>query len=254
MKMDISQLWMPLLLTSLAGIATGIGGLVALFIRKLRRCYLCFSLGLSAGVMIYVSFTELLAGAVENIGFLLGNLAFFTGILFILAVDSLVPHEYIEEHVKQDIKHRKIWTVGVLTAFGIAIHNFPEGLAVFMSSLTDINLGIALAVAIAIHNIPEGIAVAMPIFYATKSRATAFWYSLLAGIAEPVGAVIGFLVLLPFLSPTVLSLMLAFVAGIMVFISFDELLPLSFEKGGVHLSIFGFILGMAIMALSLYLL
>ncbi len=252
--MNLEQIWMPLLLTTLAGLSTGIGSLISFFIKDFKKCYLCLALGFSAGVMIYVSFAELLASSIESVGFGLGNLAFFVGIVFIAAIDFLVPHEYIEEHVKVDRKNRRLMAAGVFTVIGIAIHNFPEGLAVFMSSLQSPSLGISLAIAIAIHNIPEGIAVSMPIYYATKSRAKAFWLSLLSGLAEPVGAVIGFLILMPFLSPVVLSLSLAFVAGIMVFISFDELLPVSFEydKSG-HLSIVGIIIGMAVMAVSLML-
>jgi len=143
---------------------------------------------------------------------------------------------------------------GIFTTLGIAIHNFPEGVAVFMSAMVDIKLGIALAIAVALHNIPEGIAVAMPIYYATKSKRKALWYSFLAGFTEPAGAVIALLVLMPFLTASILSMALAFVAGIMVFISLDELLPLSCEDKGYHVSIAGFIVGMAVMATSLILL
>ncbi|MEA3255735.1 MAG: zinc transporter ZupT [Candidatus Altiarchaeota archaeon] len=252
--LEDTEIWLPLLLTFLAGIATGIGSLISLFINEFKRSYLCFSLGFSAGVMIYISFAELLSLAVSDVGFLMGNTAFFAGIIFIMLIDFLIPHEYIEEHVKVDKRNKKLMMAGVFTALGIAIHNFPEGLAVFMSSLRDIDVGVSMAFAIAVHNIPEGIAVSMPIYYATKSRKKAFSYSLLSGIAEPIGAIIGFLILAPFLTPTVLSLMLAFVAGIMVFISFDELLPLSFEHDNAHLSIVGITVGMGVMASSLYLL
>jgi ZIP family zinc transporter len=135
---------------------------------------------------------------------------------------------------------------------GIAIHNFPEGVAVFMSSMVSIKLGISLAVAIALHNIPEGIAVAMPIFYATQSRRKAFWYSFLAGIVEPIGAIVALFLLLPFLNQEILSYCLAAVAGIMIFISFDELLPLSFEGKKSHITIFGVMTGMLVIAASLY--
>jgi ZIP family zinc transporter len=255
MIMEIGNIEIPLALTILAGLSTGIGSLISLFITNFKKKYLVFALGLSAGVMIYVSFAELLATAIEGVGFGPANLAFFVGIVFIMAIDFLMPHNYIGEHVKVDKKDKKLMTAGVFTAIGIAIHNFPEGLAVFVSALGDITVGVPLAFAIAMHNIPEGIAVAMPIYYATKSKAKAFWISLLSGVAEPVGAVIGILILAPFLTTDIMSLLLAFVAGIMIFISFDELLPLSLkDESHAHLSILGLFLGMAIMALSLELL
>jgi len=145
----------------------------------------------------------------------------------------------------------KLMRMGLFTALAIAIHNFPEGLATFTAALTDPHLGIAIAVAIAIHNIPEGIAVSIPIFYATGSRKKAFWLSLSSGLAEPVGAAIGFLVLMPFLSPVIFGVLFAGVAGIMVFISLDELLPAAEEYGEHHLSIYGLIAGMGVMAISL---
>jgi len=252
--MDLSNIEIPLILTILAGLSTGIGSLISLFIRSFNKRYLYFSLGLSAGVMIYVSFAELLASAVEGIGFLSANIAFFGGIIFILLIDFLVPHEYIEEHVKVDKKNKKLMSAGLFTAIGIAIHNFPEGLAVFVSSMSDISLGIPLAFAIAVHNIPEGIAVAMPIYYATRSRAKALTYSFLSGVAEPVGAIIGIIILAPFINEFVINVCLAFVAGIMIFISFDELLPASLKDKNSHIPILGLISGMVLMAISLQIL
>jgi ZIP family zinc transporter len=211
-------------------------------------------LGLSVGVMVYVSFAELLKSAIDNIGFFQSNLAFFSGIAFIMLLDFIVPHEYMEERVRVDEKDKKFLVAGLFTALGIAIHNFPEGMAVFLSSVKDTKLGISVAFAILIHNIPEGIAVAAPIYCATKSKRKAFLYSLAAGIAEPLGALAGILFLMPFLNQSVLYFSLAFVAGIMIFISFDELLPLSFEHENNHLAVLGVFLGMLIMALSLFLL
>ena len=143
--------------------------------------------------------------------------------------------------------------MGLFSALAIAIHNFPEGLATFTAALTDPALGISIAVAIAIHNIPEGVAVSVPIYYATKSRSKAFWISLLSGLAEPVGAIIGFVILRPFLNETILGVIFGAVAGIMVYISLDELLPTASQYGKHHIAIGGLIAGMAIMAVSLLL-
>ncbi len=154
---------------------------------------------------------------------------------------------------EKQLKDKKLMRMGLFTALAIAIHNFPEGLATFTAAITDPNLGIAIAVAIAIHNIPEGIAVSIPIYYATGSKKKAFWLSLSSGLAEPIGALIGYLLLMPFLGPTVFGILFAGVAGIMVFISLDELLPAAEEYGEHHLSIYGLIAGMAVMALSLLL-
>jgi len=244
---------MPLLLSFLAGIFTVIGSLLTFFISDFKKSYLRFFLGVSCGVMVYVSLVELLPASIRTIGFLKGQVAFFAGILLMMLIDFLVPHEYIEERIHKDTHDKKLMAAGIFTAIGIGIHNFPEGVAVFMSAMVDLKLGIALAIAIALHNIPEGISVAMPIYYATKSRKKAFWYSFLAGFAEPAGAVLAILLLMPFLTVVFLSFSLAFVAGIMVFISFDELLPLSSGEGN-HIAIAGVFAGMAIMAVSLILL
>lgn len=249
--MNNAKIWLPLLLAFLAGLFTLIGSFISFLIRDLKKSYLQFSLGLSAGVMIYISFVEILASAIKNVGFLRANMAFFGGIILIMFLDFLIPHEYIEEHIEKKGYDKKIMKAGIFIALGLAIHNFPEGLAVFMSSMVNIKLGISLAVAIALHNIPEGVAVAMPIFFATGSRRKACWYSFLSGIAEPIGAIVGMLVLMPFLTPAVLSYCLAAVAGIMIFISFDELLPLSCENKKSHVAIIGIMVGMLIIALSL---
>lgn len=207
--------------------------------------------------MIFVSFVELLATSIQEIGFLLANIGFFGGIVGIYLVDKFIPHIHMD--TKPDTFHEsslhreRLAEAGVLTAIGIAIHNFPEGIAVMAVSLESISLGIPIAIAIAIHNIPEGIAVSVPIYYATGDERRAFEFSFFSGVAEPIGAAIGFLLLLPILSKTTLNLTLAIVGGIMVFISFDELLPISREYGNEHLSSMGLFGGMFIMMLSLYL-
>jgi len=257
-------------LTLFAGLSTGIGSALAFFTRKTNTKLLSVSLGFSAGVMIYISFVELFAEAKdllitelgESSGYLTTVVAFFGGILLIGLIDKLVPsiknpHEIrrIEEmdNVPPDIKSNKLLRMGMLTALIIAIHNFPEGIATFATALNDLRLGIPITIAIAIHNIPEGIAVSIPIFYATGDRKKAFLYSFLSGLAEPLGAIIGYLILFPFLNHTVYGILYALVAGIMVFISLDELLPAAREYGEHHLSIYGLIIGMGVMAISLLL-
>ena len=246
-----SSIAFPLLLTLLAGLATGIGSAIAFFAHRTNVRFLSFSLGLSAGVMIYVSFVELFAESQTLLT------CFFGGILLIGVIDRLVPsfenpHEmHSVEEMNRRPHDRKLMRMGLMTALVIGIHNFPEGIATFMSAIDNPTLGIAIAAAIAIHNIPEGIAVSVPIYYATGSRRKAFLLSLSSGLAEPVGALLAYAVLLPFLSPTLLGCLFGFVAGIMVFISLDELLPAAEEYGEHHISIYGVVTGMALMAVSL---
>ena len=259
--MDISgNIGFAFVLTIIAGLSTGIGSAIAYFIKKPRMIYLSFSLGFSAGVMIYVSFVELLPQALENVGEILGISAFFIGVIFIGIIDMLIPKEKNPHHFKlssESVGVRKdavLMRAGLFTALAIGIHNFPEGLATFGTAISNVKLGVIIAFAIAIHNIPEGISVSVPIFYATGDKKKAFLYSLLSGVAEPVGAVIGFLILQPFLSEGVLVSLMAFVAGIMVYISLDELLPMAHRYSHHHTVILGIVLGMFVMALSLLIL
>ncbi|MFU8857455.1 MAG: zinc transporter ZupT [Deferrisomatales bacterium] len=264
-------------LTVFAGLATGIGSALAFFARTTNTRFLSLALGFSAGVMVYVSFVEIFPKAEEALTAGLGEVwggwvtvgAFFAGIALIGVIDRLVPkyENPHEMHAIEEMEQRlealprdeahdfaKLRRMGILTALAIAVHNFPEGLATFTAALTDPALGVAIAVAVAIHNIPEGIAISVPIYFATRSRRKAFVLSFLSGLAEPVGAVAGYLLLLPFLGPATLGVAFAGVAGIMVFISLDQLLPAAQEFGEHHLSITGFVVGMAVMGLSLLLL
>lgn len=244
-----------LLLTAGAGLSTTIGSVIGLAVRKPGPRFMGFTLGFSAGVMILVSFVELLQGSVESIGFMSAHIGFFIGMGCIFLIDFLVPHEYIgqKDHGGDQSKSGLI-RVGLLIAFGLGIHNFPEGMATFAGALEDVRVGIAIAVAIAIHNIPEGLAVSAPIYAATGSRRKAFLWSFLSGVSEPIGAAIAALILLPFLTESVLAWVLAIVAGIMVSISMDELVPAAKSFGSEHTPIIGVIAGMFIMALSLWLL
>lgn len=253
--------------TLMAGLSTGIGSVLAFFTSSTNTKFLSFSLGFSAGVMIYVSMIEIFVKAqdalVLELGEVLGNwmtvAGFFGGMLVIALIDKFIPkqgnpHELKKvEDMNENPQDSNLLKMGTFTALAIAIHNFPEGIATFTSTLQDPSIGFAIAVAIAIHNIPEGIAVSVPVYFATGDRKKAFRLSFLSGISEPLGAVVAYLLLMPYLTDTLFGIIFAGVAGIMVFISLDELLPAAKKYDEAHLSIYGVVAGMAIMALSLLL-
>lgn len=298
----MSDLWIAFGLTVFAGMATGIGSVIAFTAKRTNYRFLSVATGFSAGVMLYVSFVEILVKGGEAVeqrygdywGHWITAASFFGGMLLIGVIDNLIPaaenpHETHAEaetlplrnpharppdfhHVAADesargeglhdhsASHHKLMRMGVFTAIAIGVHNFPEGLATFLAALQDPHLGIAIAIAIALHNIPEGISVSVPIFYATGSRKKAFVYSVLSGLAEPVGAGIGYLAIRMFLGgdtgvvpPEIMGILFGGVAGIMVYISLDELLPTSRAYGKGHDSLFGLVAGMLVMALSLLL-
>ena len=253
------------LFTLLAGLSTGIGSCIAFLAHHTNKKFLSLSLGFSAGVMVYVSMIEIFVKAKDllttQLGMKMGSwitvISFFGGMLFIALIDKLIPEEgnphevkSLEDSAKQS---SKLMRMGVFTAISIGIHNFPEGLATFVSALQNPTIALPIVVAIALHNIPEGIAVSVPIYHATGSKIKAFRYSFLSGLAEPIGALIGWLGLMPIMNDTLSGVIFSGVAGIMVFISFDELLPAAKEYGNHHLSIYGLIMGMILMAISLLL-
>lgn len=250
-------------LTVLSGLATGIGSIIALFAKTTNTKFLAGSLGFSAGVMIYVSMIEIFqksktylsVATDEKIGYYLAVAAFFAGIVFIGLIDYFVPSTEgdIGNLNSKESKNMALKRMGFMTALAIGIHNFPEGLATFTSALKDPHLGLAIAVAIAIHNIPEGIATSVPIYYSSGSRKKAFFVSFFSGITEPLGAIIGYLILRPFFNDTIFGILFGMIAGIMVFISIEELLPMAREYEKSKITIIGVILGMAIIALSLLL-
>ncbi|MPM07492.1 Zinc transporter ZupT [bioreactor metagenome] len=270
-EFDVSTLLFAFGLTVFAGLGTGVGSLMSFFSKKFNPKFLAASLGFSAGVMIYVAMIEIFVKARESLegalgakaGYTLTTVAFFAGIAVIAIIDKVIPdyenpHE-IQDHGSEtkpyvDSNDSKLMRMGFFSALAIAIHNFPEGLATFMAAISEPKLGISIAVAIAIHNIPEGVAVSAPIYYATKSRKKAFWYSLLSGLAEPVGAFIGFFLLRRWFNDITFGFVFAAVAGIMVYISLDELLPTAEEYGEHHVAITGVIAGMIVMAVSLVML
>ncbi|ECQ5413480.1 zinc transporter ZupT [Campylobacter jejuni] len=289
MQFTFEQIFIAMLLTLFAGFSTAIGSIIAFFSRKDDLRVLSLGLGFSAGVMIYISFMEILPTPLKDFknhydshwAELLGLACFFGGILISLLIDKLIPEDVNPHEPKEDLSELKICPLpqkgqnppkfhpgeklhqintkalkrtGIFTALAIAIHNFPEGFATFISSLDNLTLGIAIAIAVAIHNIPEGLAVSLPIYHATGDKKKAFIYSALSGLAEPLGAFVGALILLPFIGDLTLAISFAVIAGIMVFISLDELLPAAKTYDKAHDSLYGLIVGMAIMALSLNLL
>lgn len=261
------NVWIALGLTTLAGLSTGIGSLISLLAKKTNTKFLSVSLGFSAGVMIYVSMVEIFSEAQASLQSVLGAkqgtiytvAAFFAGMLVIGIIDRLIPdqenpHEPHATNINQNGKDKnKLMRTGMFTALALAIHNFPEGLATFISAMHDPTLAIPIVFAIALHNIPEGIAVSVPIYFATGSKRKAFFYSFISGLTEPLGAIIGYLILLPFMNEVVYGIIFSSVAGIMVFISLDKLLPAAQEYGEHHLSIYGLVCGMIVMAMSLIL-
>lgn len=274
MTVDSETLWFAFMCSLFAGLATGIGAIIVFFVKQTDRKTLTYALGFSAGVMIYISFVELLymarIGLNEAHGDKLGGwftfMAFFGGMGVAALIDKLVPadenpHEMLSiddiDKTQRGVAHSgefssaKIKRSGTLFALAITLHNFPEGMATVTSAIENTTFGLSVALAVALHNIPEGMAVAIPLYYGTGSKKKAFWYSLLTGLAEPVGAGIAILVLLPFLTPSIMAALFALVAGIMVYISFDELLPMAERWGHHHISLYGIISGMALMALIL---
>lgn len=256
-------------LTLFAGLATGVGSIIGFLHKKFNPKFLAASLGFSAGVMIYVSLVEIFFKAKDSLTMEFGEktgywytiLGFFAGITLIGVIDKLIPsgenpHEIkkTRDYDKPGKKDKsKLMRMGLFSALAIGIHNFPEGLATFMAAVTDPTLGISIAIAIAIHNIPEGLAISAPVYYATKSKRKAFFLSFLSGLAEPIGALIGYFFLRWFMTDASFGFIFAGVAGIMVYISLDELLPTAEEYGEHHVAIYGLIAGMAVMALSLVL-
>lgn len=259
------------LVTLGAGLSTGLGSGLALFAKATNDRFLAGALGFSAGVMLYVSFVEILpksmdflGGSDNAAGMVEGSMAFLSGLLLMALLYRFLPdlpmpraaeRQLPTEQPELDLHEprARLFKAGLLIALAITIHNFPEGIATFFLTLEDPAVGISVGSAIAIHNIPEGIAVAIPLYYALHKRVWAFVLGVASGLAEPLGALLGYWVLQPFISDPLLGVLFAMVAGIMVYISIDSLLPAAREFGSGQVAIYGVIAGMAVMALSLVL-
>ena len=261
-------------LTLFAGLSTGIGAALAFFSKSDNTRLLSIGLGFSAGVMIYISFAEILVKSKASFSLQFSDSSaealmltcFFLGIALAFGIDRLIPEDVNPHELKTDqalaalkTEHREskqkmmLHRTGVFTALAIAIHNFPEGFATFVSALDSLTLGLGIALAVAIHNIPEGMAVSLPIYHATGERKRAFWYAFASGLAEPIGAALGFFLLMPLMGELTLGITFGIVAGIMIYISLDELLPSARVYGNAHTAIAGIVGGMGVMAVSLLL-
>lgn len=254
--------------SALAGLATMFGALIVFVSKSDNKKFLSSALGFSAGVMIFISFMEMMPMAQENfmktmsdknaqwmvLASFFGSMAVF-GIISHLVPEADAPHEIKTEHeLEARSEELALEKVGLKSAIAIGIHNFPEGMVTFMTSLMDPAMGLSIAVAIAMHNIPEGIGVAAPIYFATGDKKRALWLTFLSGVSEPIGALLAYLLLRPFLTPTLFGVVFGAISGIMVLISFDELLPASRAYGETHLSLLGLIFGMMVMGASLVIL
>ena len=258
------------LITLIAGLATGVGGLVVLFSKITNKKLLSICLSFSAGVMIYISFAEIFLEAFESLeyaygdgmGYLILTASFFAGIAIMALVDRFIPHDEshtealdtLPEHEQAALKEKdELKRTGISSTIAIAIHNFPEGLITFMAALYDPAMGIAIAIAIIIHNIPEGIAMAAPIYHATGSKTKAFLVSAGAGLTEPLGALIAWLVFRNVFDnfKGAFGIVFAVVGGIMVFVAIHQLLPAAQKYGKHHLVMKWLFAGMAVMAISL---
>ncbi|MCL2362769.1 MAG: zinc transporter ZupT [Defluviitaleaceae bacterium] len=266
----MSNTFFALVLTLIAGLSTGVGGLVVLFSKVSNTKFLSVCLSFSAGVMLYIAFGEILLEAFETleymhdeVGYLIATVAFFGGILVMAIIDKFVPHddkvaEFMEsaplDENQEDLKKgRELKRTGIMSAIAIAVHNFPEGIITFMAAVHDPALGIAIAIAIIIHNIPEALAMASPIYFATGSKAKAFFISLGAGMVQPLGALVAWFLLQNVYEGigTLFGITFAAVAGIMVFVAMHQLLPAARKFGKHHMVMKWLFLGMGVMALSL---
>jgi ZIP family zinc transporter len=265
-----------LLLALFAGLSTTLGCIISFFIKEPSPRFISFIMGFSAGVMVLISFVELLQEGIKSNGFMMGMIFFFVGMLIMLVIDVTITHEYeFEDSIEmltnnqkkyedpyhhRHYRHRhekennvNLKKTSMFVFLGIFIHNIPEGMATFIGTIKAVELGIVLAIAIALHNVPEGIAVSTTIYTSTNDRKKAFFWSFLSGISEFLGALLIALILYPFINDFLLGAMLATVAGIMIYISLDELLPVSHSIGKEHVAILGLITGMFVIFLTLML-
>ncbi|KAB2068227.1 hypothetical protein ERO13_A08G013200v2 [Gossypium hirsutum] len=262
-----SQVLVALALSLVGGLSTSLGALFVILNQAPNLKMLGLLQGFAAGLMLSISFLDLAHNAMNSIGFLKGNLWFFSGVIFFAVVANFIPEPTLSHSSKvkgkknkgdeggKDMmkKHRRqVFFSGIITAIGISLHNFPEGMAVFLGSMKGLRVGLNLALAIALHNIPEGVAVALPVYFATQSKWQAFKLATLSGFAEPLGVVIVAYLFPSSLSPEILEGLLGSVGGVMAFLTLHEMLPLAFDYAGQKQAVKAVFFGMAFMSASLY--
>ncbi|TYH56440.1 hypothetical protein ES332_D08G019000v1 [Gossypium tomentosum] len=262
-----SQVLVALALSLVGGLSTSLGALFVILNQAPNLKMLGLLQGFAAGLMLSISFLDLAHNAMNSIGFLKGNLWFFSGVIFFAVVANFIPEPTLshssevkgkknkgDEGGKDMMKkhRRQVFFSGIITAMGISLHNFPEGMAVFLGSMKGLRVGLNLALAIALHNIPEGVAVALPVYFATQSKWQAFKLATLSGFAEPLGVVIVAYLFPSSLSPEILEGLLGSVGGVMAFLTLHEMLPLAFDYAGQKQAVKAVFFGMAFMSASLY--
>lgn len=243
----------PLILTVLAGAATFIGAMLGVLGQKPSNRLLAFSLGFAAGIMLLISLMEMLPAALHTKGMspIICYGMFMLGLLGYFALDRALPHAHPQDLLDGTIKKRSLNRTALLLTLGISLHNFPEGIATYVTASSDLELGLGIALAVALHNIPEGLAVAGPVYAATGSKRKAVMWAGVSGMAEIAGGVLAWLILGSLVSPVLMAAIMAAVAGIMVALSVDELMPLAKEIDPHNNPSYGVLCGMAVMGLSL---
>lgn len=274
-------------ITFAAGMATVLGSLLVIWAQRTNTRLLAFGLAFSGGAMVYVSLVEIFVKANESFAktadaqtaYMYATLFFFAGVAILFAIDRFVPNPHTgldEKQVRSAAldaapnnggeapaafsdgqpptkQNAALARIALLAAMAITLHNLPEGLATFFATLDNPTVGLSLAIAIAVHNIPEGVSIAIPVYYASGSKTKAVAATAISGLAEPVGALIGYIALASFLSPFVFGAVFAVIAGAMVFLALDELLPAARVYTRGHETVYGMLAGMGAIAMSLIL-
>ena len=244
------------MLSTLAGLSTLIGFIPVLLHLKNEKTIILTSLAFASGVMICVSLTDLIP---ESFQLLTSIFKGFPALLFLLificigVIASMLIDKFLPKNDNKTITNKKLYRLGLVSMLAIIMHNIPEGIATFLSSTTNSRLGFSLALAISFHNIPEGISIAIPIYFSTKSKRKAFFYTLLSGLSEPLGALIAYLFLANHINNFMMSIIFAIIAGIMMHISIYELLNESLQYKKKFLTFIFFIIGFLFMMASHFL-